>query len=176
MKILKKLLLGISIIIAGLLIAAIFIPNEYKITHTVAIQKPQKEVYDYVKMLGNQKEWSTFMEADPNVKITYSGKDGAVGATQYWKGNDDVGEGSQKIIRLDGERIDVELHFIKPFEGINRAGSIIKPINSSSCTHTEVFYGSESYPKNLLNIPMKMMLEEYFIKNGNNLKKRLENK
>lgn len=143
MKILKKIFIFLIGLIALLLIIALFIPNEYKVTHTVTINKPQKEVYDYVKILKNQEQWSTFIEADPNVKITYSGTDGTVGATQSWNGNDDVGEGSQTITNMNGERIDIKLHFIRPFEGDNMAASIIKAVDANSCTHTEEFNGSE---------------------------------
>lgn len=174
MRIIKKILIFLVALIILLLVVALFIPNDYKVTHTVTIKKPQKEVYDYVRMLKNQENWSTFVEADPNVKLTYSGVDGEVGATQTWNGNDDVGEGSQTITKLDGERIDIKLHFIRPFEGDNMAASIIKAVDANTCTHTEEFNGSESYPMNLMNIPFKMMLGDYFEKNGENLKKVLE--
>lgn len=174
MRILKKIFIFIVGLIALLLIIALFIPNDYKVTHTVTINKPQKEVYDYVRMQKNNEKWSTFFEGDPNIKLTYEGTDGTVGAQQSWNGNDDVGEGSQTITKLDGERIDILLHFVRPFEGDNKAASIIKAVDANSCTHTEEFNGSESYPKNLMNIPMKMMLKNAFEKNGEKLKKALE--
>ncbi|SEP83470.1 SRPBCC family protein [Flavobacterium urocaniciphilum] len=174
MKILKKIFIFIVGLIALLLIIALFIPNDYKVTHTVTINKPQKEVYDYVRMQKNNEKWSTFFEGDPNIKLTYEGTDGTVGAKQSWNGNDDVGEGSQTITKLDGERIDILLHFVRPFEGDNKAASIIKAVDTNSCTHTEEFNGSESYPMNLMNIPMKMMLKNAFEKNGEKLKKVLE--
>ena len=91
-----------------LLVVALFIPCEYTVSHTVTINKPHKEVYEYAKMLQNQKEWSVWVQADPNIKLTYSGEDGTVGASQTWEGNDDVGSGSQTITKLDGERIEVD--------------------------------------------------------------------
>lgn len=174
MRILKKILLFILALIGLLLVVALFIPNDYTVTHTVTINKPQKEVYDYVKTLKNQEEWSSWVLADPNIKLTYSGVDGTVGATQTWKGNEDVGEGSQTITKLDGERIDIDLHFIKPFEGDNKAASIIKAVNANSCTHTEEFYGTESYPKNLMSLLAKKFIGDSFEKNGENIKKALE--
>lgn len=174
MRIIKKLLIFILTLIGLLLVVALFIPNDYTVTHTITINKSQKEVYDYVKNLKNQEEWSSWVLADPNIKLTYSGVDGTVGAKQTWKGNEDVGEGSQTITKLDGERIDIDLHFVKPFEGDSKAASIIKAVDANSCTHTEEFYGTESYPKNLMSILAKKFIGDAFEKNGENLKKALE--
>lgn len=174
MRILKKILIFILALIGLLLVVALFIPNNYTVTHTVTINKPQKEVYDFVKTLKNQEEWSSWVLSDPNIKLTYTGVDGTVGAKQTWKGNEDVGEGSQTITKLDGERIDIDLDFIKPFEGYSKGASIIKAVNANSCTHTEEFYGTESYPKNLMSILAKKFIGDAFEKNGENLKKAIE--
>lgn len=174
MRIIKKILIFLAALIALLLVAALFIPNDYTVSHTTTINKPQKEVYDYVRMQKNNEKWSTFFEGDPNIKLTYTGEDGTVGSSQYWNGNDDVGEGSQTITKIDGERIDILLHFVRPFEGDNKAASIVKAVDANSCTFTEEFHGSESYPMNLMNIPFKMMLGSAFEKNGEKLKSVLE--
>lgn len=174
MKIIKKIFFFLGALIILLLVVALFIPNDYTVTHTVTIKKPQKEVYDYVKNLKNQEVWSSWVLADPNIKLTYTGTDGTVGATQAWDGNDEVGAGSQTITKLDGERIDIDLHFIKPFEGDSKGASIIKAIDANSCTHTEEFYGNEPYPKNLMSILFKKFIGDSFEKNGENLKKALE--
>ncbi|CCG53974.1 Protein of unknown function precursor [Flavobacterium indicum GPTSA100-9 = DSM 17447] len=174
MKIIKRIFLFLGILVLILLVVALFIPCEYTVSHTVTINKPQKEVYEYAKMLQNQKEWSVWVQADPNIRLTYSGEDGTVGASQTWEGNDDVGAGSQTITKLDGERIEVDLHFIKPFEGNQKAATIIKAINANSCTHTEEFYGHDPYPLNLMSIIGKKMIKDAFGKNGENLKKILE--
>lgn len=174
MRIIKKILIFILALVGLLLVVALFIPNEYTVSHTITINKPQKEVYDYVKTLKNQEQWSSWVLADPNIKLTYTGTDGTVGATQAWEGNDEVGAGSQTITKLDGERIDIVLHFIKPFEGNSKAASIIKAVDANSCTHTEEFYGTEPYPKNLMSILFKKFIGEAFEKNGKNLKKALE--
>lgn len=174
MKIIKKIFFFLIGLVALLLIIALFIPNDYTVTHTIKINKPQKEVYDYVKTLKNQEQWSSWVLTDPNIKLTYTGTDGTVGATQTWKGNEDVGEGTQTITKLDGERIDIDLHFVKPFEGDSKAASIIKAVDANSCTHTEEFYGTEAYPKNLMSLLAKKFIGDAFEKNGENLKKALE--
>lgn len=176
MKIIKKIFLFLGVLVLLLLIIALVLPKDYTISHTVTINKPQKEVYEYARMLKNQKEWSVWVMADPNIKLTYSGEDGTVGASQSWEGNDDVGSGSQTITKLDGERIDVDLHFIKPFEGNQKAATIVKALNANSCTHTEEFYGHDPFPSNLLSLVGKIMIKEAFEKNGENIKKVLESK
>ena len=61
MKIIKRIFLFLGILVLILLVVALFIPCEYTVSHTVTINKPQKEVYEYAKMLQNQKEWSVWV-------------------------------------------------------------------------------------------------------------------
>jgi hypothetical protein len=66
-------------IIALILIAAAFMKKEYSISASIIIDKPQVEVFNYIKFLKNQEKYSKWVMADPNVMMTYTGKDGEVG-------------------------------------------------------------------------------------------------
>ena len=58
---------------------------------------------------------------DPNQKLTFSGTEGQVGANYKWQGNDIVGEGEMTITAITPfEEVDMDLHFIKPFEANNK--------------------------------------------------------
>ncbi len=174
MKILKKILFGLIIFIALLLIIALFIPKTYTVSHTVTVNRPQAEVYKYLVDFNNQKEWSSWNEADPKAKLTYEGTPGTVGHKTTWDGNDDLGEGSQTITKITEDRMDVDLHFIRPMEDFQKAATIVKEIDSKSCEVTEEFYGSASYPMNIMSIIGKKVIGDAFIKNGENIKRILE--
>ena len=64
--------------------AALFIPRTYTVSITETINKPQQEVFDFVKILDNQKKYSIWFMKDPNMDSSIEGKDGTIGAVQKW--------------------------------------------------------------------------------------------
>jgi hypothetical protein len=129
MKVLKKIGIGIIGLIVILLIAAIFIPKDYTVKVSTTINKPRKEVFDYVKLVKNQEYYSVWVMADPNVVLKYTGTDGTVGFKAGWNSeNGDVGEGEQEITKISEERIDVDLRFKRPFESNQKAATFMDMI------------------------------------------------
>lgn len=175
MKILKRILIGIVALIALLLLIALFIPKTYTVSVTETINRPATEVFDYVKLIRNQENYSVWMMEDPNIQMTYTGTDGTPGFKAAWNSlNDNVGEGSQQITAVTTERIDVDLNFIRPFEGSHKAATIVKPVSANQTEVTSEFYGSDSYPMNLMSVIGKSMLRDAQEKNLKNLKGILE--
>ena len=118
MKALKIIGLTLVGIIVLALITGLFVNGNYAVEREVTINKPKQQVFDYVKYLKNQNEYSVWAKKDPEMKKEFIGEDGTVGCISAWDSKvSDMGKGEQKIIKIaDGERIDYELHFIKPFE------------------------------------------------------------
>jgi hypothetical protein len=176
MKILKRIGLVLLSLIAIVLIAGLFIPKKYTVSVKTTINKPKQQVYDYVKILANQKAYSEWMKPDPNVRVAYTGQDGTVGAKQAWASKvDDVGEGEMTIVAMNADRIDMDLKFVKPYSGNSKAANIFKAINDSTTEITNEFYADESYP---MNIPSyifgKSMIEKKHTQNLANIKAILE--
>lgn len=175
----KKVLLFIVGIIAIVLIIAAFAKKDYAVIRTVEIEQPSDVVFNYLKLLKNQDNFSTWGQMDPQMKKTFRGEDGTVGFVSRWESeNKEVGVGEQEITAIkEGERIDFELRFEKPFESTSPAYFIIKTITPN---RTEVVWGFEghmSYPMNLMLVFMDMeeMLGKDLQEGLNNLKKNLEN-
>ncbi|MBA2761849.1 MAG: polyketide cyclase, partial [Segetibacter sp.] len=61
MNTLKIILLVILIIIAIPLIIALFVSKEYNIEREITINKPKQEVFNYVKNLKNQDNYSKWV-------------------------------------------------------------------------------------------------------------------
>ena len=173
MKILKKILIGLAVFIAFLLLIAVFIPTKYTVSVSTTINKPQKEVYDYVKLIKNQENYSVWVMEDTNIVMTYTGTDGTVGFIAAWKSKE-MGVGEQQITKLDGERVDVDLRFKEPMEGENKAATIVKTAGDNQSTVTSEFYGYNPYPTNLMCFVGKMFIEDAQSKNMANLKAILE--
>jgi hypothetical protein len=99
MKILKRILIILAIIIAIPLIVAIFIKKDYAVEREIVINKPKTDVFDYIKYLKNQDNYSKWNKIDPNMKKAYTGTDGTVGFISAWESKDEnVGVGEQEII------------------------------------------------------------------------------
>ncbi len=177
MKILRNIILAIAIMLTIPLIVALFTKKEYQVEREITINKPQQDVFNYIKMLKNQPNYSKWAMEDPNAKMDYKGTDGTVGFVSAWEsGNKKVGKGEQQITNITGSRMDVALHFIKPFEG--RANAYFST-DAISPTQTKVKWGMTgkmNYPMNfmLLVVNMDNMLGSDLSVGLTNLKNNLE--
>jgi len=155
LKIIGLILVGI---IAILLITGLFIDGNYAMEREVTINKPQQEVFDYVKLLKNQNNFSVWAMADPGMKKEFRGEDGTVGCVSAWDSeNPDVGKGEQKIIQIaEGKRIDYELHFIEPFESTDYAYMSTETVSDSLTKVKWGFRGEMKYPMNLMMLTMDL--------------------
>jgi hypothetical protein len=178
MKILKNLLFVIVGIIALLLIIAVFVRKEYAVEKEVVINKPKTEVFDYIKYLKNQDNYSVWNQMDPNQKRTYTGTDGTPGFIYAWDSDkDNVGKGEQEIKTInEGERIDLELRFKEPFEATDKAYMTTEAVADNETKVKWGFNGKMNYPMNLMLLFMDMesMLGDDLQKGLNNLKGVME--
>jgi hypothetical protein len=158
MKILKGIVLFIVGFIASLLIVALFIDKDYAVQREITINKPKTVVFEYLKLLKNQENFSVWATRDPNMKKEFRGTDGTVGFVAAWDSDmKDVGKGEQEIKKInEGERIDYELRFIKPFEATDNAYISTEAISDSLTKVTWAFNGSMDYPMNLMLLTMNM--------------------
>lgn len=177
MKIIKIILLAIVAISVLLLIIALFLPKDYTISQRIVIHQPQATVFDYVKIIQNQKYYSVWVMEDPNALMSTKGTDGTVGFVSAWDSkNKNVGKGEQEITKITTERIDVDLRFERPFKSEAKASTTCKAIDANSTEVTNEFYGHSSYPLNLMTVFMKGMLGDAMKQNLTNLKGILEKK
>jgi uncharacterized membrane protein len=177
LKIIGLLLVGVIVL---LLLAALFVDGKYAVEREVTINKPKQQVFDYVKYLKNQNQFSVWAKIDPSMKTEFRGEDGTVGFVSAWDSeNPKAGKGEQKIIKIaDGDRIDYELHFIEPMESTDYAYITFTAVNDSATSVKWGFFGEMKYPMNLMLLTMdmeKMLAPD--LQNGlNNLKGILEPK
>lgn len=178
MKILKKALLVLAILIALPLIVALFLKKEYSVQKEIVINKPKQEVFDYLRFLKNQDNFSKWNTIDPNMKKSYRGTDGTVGFVSHWESdNEEVGWGEQEIIKItEGERIDFELRFLKPFEATEPAFMSTESISENQTNVKWGFSGHMSYPFNLMLLFMdfEQMIGDDLQTGLNKLKTELE--
>ncbi len=158
MKILKNILIVLVVIVAIPLVVAIFTKKDYAIERTVIINKPKQDVFNYVKLLRNQVNYSKWAKLDPNAAMEYRGTDGTAGFVATWDSKiKDVGKGEQTISNVtEGSRIDLGLHFIKPMEGKANAYMTTDAVSDNQTKVKWGMTGKMNYPFNFMLVIMNM--------------------
>ncbi len=175
---LKKILIGVAVVVSLPLIIALFTKKDYSLEREIIIAKPRQEVFNYIKLLKNQDHYSKWVMMDPKSRKTYKGTDGEVGFAAAWDSdNKNVGQGEQTISNIvDGQRMDLDLHFIKPFDGRAKAYMITESVSETQTKVKWGFSSSMKYPLNFMLLVMNMekMLGDDISEGLGNLKKELE--
>lgn len=180
MKIFKRILIGCATLVALLLISGLFTKKDYAVQRSVVIDRPKEEVFEYVRFLRNQDEYSKWAMMDPLMKKSYTGTDGTVGFIATWDSeNDEVGSGEQEIKKIvEGKRIDFELRFFRPFEATEPAFISTESLSDSQTKVVWGFSGHMNYPFNLwlLVIDFEEMIGNDLAEGLTKMKTILENK
>ena len=177
-KILLTVVALIVLLVAAVVILAFTVSGDYKVEREVTINKPKAEVFSYLKNLKNQNDWGPWAKKDPAIKLDYRGTDGTPGFVSSWKSEmPDVGEGEQEIKKVsEGERVETQLRFKKPFESTSDAYMITEPVSESQTKVKWGFTGAMPKPMNLMMLFFDMDKEvgKDFDEGLSNLKKKLE--
>ncbi len=177
-----KIFLWIIIVLAGifvlLLLIGLFTKKDYSAGREVIINKSKALVFDYLRLLKNQNKWSVWGSMDPNMKTRFTGTDGTVGFISAWESDiKNVGSGEQEILNIvEGERLDYEIRFLKPFKSTSWAYITTSAINDNQTRVHWGFNGKMKYPSNLTLVFMNMekMIGNDFEKGLHKLKIILE--
>ena len=157
MNTLLIILAVVAMLIALILIIAVFSKKEYTLERAISINKPKQEVFDYVKLLKNQDHYSKWVMRDPNMKKDFRGTDGTVGFIYAWDGNKQAGKGEQEIRKItEGERIDMEVRFERPFKAVSETYMTTENPGGNQTEVKWVFGSKLKYPMNLMLVFMNM--------------------
>lgn len=172
MRILKIVLVVLILFISVALIGAYFMPKEYAVQREITINKPVDTIFNYLKFLKNQNEFSYWASIDPKMKTSYKGTDGAIGSIASWESKvKEVGVGEQEITKIiEGERIDFALRFKEPMEDTAHGFMSTEKITQTQTKVKWAINGIIPYP---MNIMMPMMNLDSML--GNDLQKGLDN-
>ena len=174
MTTLLYIVLGLVVLI---LILALIAPKSYDVNRSVTINQPAAKVFEYLKYLKNQDEWSPWNKKDPNMKKEFEGTDGQVGAMSKWDGNKEVGMGEQEITRLvENELVESKLRFLKPWKSESDAYLKLKAVEGGKTDVTWGFSGNNKFPISIMMLFMNMdkAIGKDFDEGLANLKDRLE--
>ncbi|EAR14439.1 MULTISPECIES: SRPBCC family protein [Robiginitalea] len=169
----------LAAILVLLIILYLIAPARYDVSRNILINRPPAVVFEYLKYLKNQDEWSPWAKRDPDMKKEYRGTDGTVGFVSSWEGNKEVGAGEQEITRIqEGSRIESELRFLKPWKSTSDAYIEVEPAAGDATRVRWGFSGQNGFPMRLMMLVMSMdkMVGKDFEEGLASLKTRLESK
>ncbi len=125
---------AIAIVVGVILVGVIAIlgiaatkPDNFHVERSLSIKASPDQIFPNINDYRKWTAWSPWEKVDPNMKRTYSGPESGVGAKYAWVGNDDVGTGDMEILTAEPSKVEIKLHFVKPFEGTNRAIFTMQP-------------------------------------------------
>lgn len=113
--------------VAGVLGVAATRSNVFRVQRTGTVGAPPEAVYPLIADFRRWTAWSPWETMEPGMDRTYGGAESGTGATYAWEGQK-VGSGRMEITGTDApSRIDIDLHFIKPFEARNTTVFAMEP-------------------------------------------------
>ena len=117
---LKKILIGIAVILIVFLVVVALQSADFRITRSTTIAAPADVVFAQVNDFHKWDAWSPWAKLDPAMKQTHEGAPAGTGAIYSWAGNKDVGEGRMTTTESrTNELIRIKLEFLKPFAAVN---------------------------------------------------------
>ena len=125
--------------IIGVLIYAATLPNSRQVQRTLRINASADKIFPFINNIHSMNTWNPFSEADPNIKIAYTGPDSGKGARYEWTGNSKVGQGSIEVIDVVApSRVALRLDMLKPIEGHNTVVFTLAPNGTGTEASTDV--------------------------------------
>ncbi|HDM8134404.1 SRPBCC family protein [Vibrio harveyi] len=98
----------------------------YQVSRSIEIEKTQSEIIDYLKDFTHWPEWSPWIILEPDCELTYSEEQGKVGSGYQWNGKR-IGTGAVVLESTQEHRLDMELHFFRPFKSQAKVTLVVTP-------------------------------------------------
>lgn len=171
MKALKITGLVLTTLLSLALITGIFVNGQYAVEREVTINKPKQEICDYVNQLDDLDNFNVGVKAAPARQKVSKVQAAAIQSVAACDSINPV-----VIKKAPGERVNYEIHFIKPFEATDHSYIISEAVSEKQTKVKWGFKGEIKYPMNLMLLVMDMenKLAPGLEKGLNNLKTSLE--
>jgi len=155
LRILGIIAVLIALAIVGVLVAASFQPDTFRIERSIAIKAPPEKIQPLISDFKAWTAWSPWEKKDPAMKRTYGGPERGKGATYAWEGNKDVGKGRMEILEAEAQKVLVKLVFLMPFESTNMAEFTLTPQGDTTTVKWAMF-GPANYLQKVMCVFFSM--------------------
>ncbi len=114
-------------------------PNSFSVVRQGHVNAAPEKVFGLINDFHEWTRWSPWEKIDPNLVRTYHGSEAGEGAIYEWSGNKKVGQGRMDITNtVKPSRIDIDLHFMKPFEARNKTVFSLTPASGGTDVRWEM--------------------------------------
>lgn len=152
----KKILIGLAAVVVVFIIVVALQPSEFRVVRSATISAPASVLFANVNDFHRWEAWSPWEKLDPNMTRSLDGSPSGVGASYYWSGNDEVGEGRMTITESrPDEFIKIKLEFLKPFEITNTTEFSFVPDGNQTKVQWSM-YGVHNFPGKAFSLFMNM--------------------
>lgn len=125
---LKKIAIGLAIIIGLILALAATKPDSFSMQRSITIKAPPEKIMALIVDFHNWPAWSPWEKLDPGMQRTFSGAPSGKGAVYAWTGNSDVGQGRMEITDYAAPTsATIKLEFIEPVAMTNMTQFVLTP-------------------------------------------------
>jgi hypothetical protein len=141
-----NILLGLLLLIAALAAFIATRPGDFRVSRSATMAAPPADVFAQVNDFHKWDAWSPWLELDPNATVRFEGPEAGQGASFFWSGNADVGEGSMTLVESKpDERVRIQLDFVKPFAGTADAEFTFEPVTTNETKVTWSMSGKNNF-------------------------------
>lgn len=152
------------------------LPKTFTVRREVTIDRPTQDVFDYLRNLRNQPDFSMWSQIDPRMEKTFRGTDGAVGSIYAWNSTEkNVGIGELEVKALEtNRRIELEIRFTKPFVSTDPTVIELESIAPGRTRISQSYFGKIPFPMNALCMVVSKTIGDGMDTSLQNLKRLLE--
>jgi uncharacterized protein YndB with AHSA1/START domain len=114
----KKIVIAIVVLIAGLLVYAATTPDTFLVERSGTINATPEKIFPYLNDFRKGQAWSPYEKKDPAMKRIFSGAESGKGSIYEFAGNKEVGSGRLEILdAVQPDRVVLALEMREPFAG-----------------------------------------------------------
>lgn len=142
---LKKLLIGLVLLIGGFCAYVAMKPDNYRIERSTVFDASPEALFAQANDLRKFNEWSPWAKLDPNAKSEFGGASEGVGASFSWAGNQDVGKGTMTIVEsTSSSRIVIRMDFEEPMNDTAMVEYLFEPVDGGT-RMVWAIYGKDNF-------------------------------
>ena len=97
MRFMRYIIMMLAIVLAGMFVYNLFLPDSYSVTRSITIAAPASVVYEQVADLKKYEKWSPWFEGDETIEKEWGETTRGQGASFVWKSTEH-GEGSFEVV------------------------------------------------------------------------------
>jgi effector-binding domain-containing protein/uncharacterized protein YndB with AHSA1/START domain len=178
MKTLKKIGIGLIVLILFLVVVSFFLPSKVHVERSIQMKASPESVYKLVVNFKNWDQWSPWHKMDPNWQVTWGEKTEGLGANYSWKSNhSSVGNGRSEIVEATPyESLKMEMYFMEGGKPAYGGWNFEKNDEGVKVTNTMDGDAGMNPFMRWMNLFMNSLVGKHFEDGLNNLKNIVESK